>query len=302
MTETVNWIAVDWGTTHLRVYAMSKTHAVIAEAQSSDGIGALQHGEFEAALLALISKWLPTSGKILVLACGMVGARQGWIEATYRTVPCSLSSDIELTPVATQDHRLDVRILPGLCQADPADVMRGEETQIAGLLAEQGEDVTTVCLPGTHSKWAALDKGHIQSFSTFMTGELFALLSTHSILRHSVDTDGWNNEAFLVAVQEGVEQPHVLLSSSFRIRAQGLLNHTPEATARARLSGLLIGCELAGAKDYWSQQPVALIGDTALSALYETALNSLGVKTQRHSPRDMTVAGLRQQAPSLIKT
>lgn len=302
MTETISWIAVDWGTTHLRAYAMSKTHAVIAEVQSTDGMGTLKANEFETALFALLGEWLPASGKILVLACGMVGARQGWVEAAYRTVPCSLSSDVELTRVTTQDDRLDVRILPGLCQNDPADVMRGEETQIAGLLAEQGDGITTVCLPGTHSKWVALDKGNIQSFSTFMTGELFALLSTHSILQHSVNTHEWDDEAFLIAVRESVEQPEMLLSRSFRIRAQGLLNETTEAIAKARLSGLLIGSELAGAKSYWSQQPVALIGDTALSVLYETALNSLGVETQRYNPTDMTVAGLRQQAQLQVTT
>ena len=300
MTEAVSWIAVDWGTTHLRAYAMSEVNVVLADAQSTDGMAALQAGEFETALIALISEWLPNSGRILVLACGMVGARQGWVEATYRTVPCSLSSGLDLTRVTTQDDRLEVRILPGICQTNPADVMRGEETQIAGLLAEQGDGITTVCLPGTHSKWASLNKGYIQSFSTFMTGELFALLSTQSILCHSVTTDDWDEHAFLLAVSESVEQPDMLLSSSFRIRAQSLLGETAEATARARLSGLLIGSELAGAKDYWSQQSVALIGDTALSALYEKALDALDVETQIYDPKDMTVAGLRQQAQHLI--
>ena len=300
MAETISWIAVDWGTTHLRSYAMGETHGVIAEAQSNDGMAALQEGEFETALLALIREWLPDSGRMLVLSCGMVGARQGWVEAAYRTVPCSLSSGLGLTHVTTQDDRLDVRILPGLCQVDPADVMRGEETQLAGLLAEQGGGVTTVCLPGTHSKWAALKSGCIQSFSTFMTGELFALLSTQSILRHSVVTDEWDDQAFLIAVRESVERPDMLLSNSFRIRAQGLLTDTAASIARARLSGLLIGSELAGAKDYWSQQSVALIGNTALSALYEKAFNALGVETQIYNPKDMTVAGLRQQAQHLI--
>jgi 2-dehydro-3-deoxygalactonokinase len=298
MTESIHWIAVDWGTTHLRTYAMSDSHTVIAEAQSSNGMGALKTNEFEAALLALVSEWLPSTGKILVLACGMVGARQGWVEAAYRNVPCALLSGIKLTLVKTDDDRLDVRILPGLCQSAPADVMRGEETQIAGLLAEKGEGITTVCLPGTHSKWATLEKGHIQSFSTFMTGELFALFSTHSILRHSVNTAEWDEEVFLLAVKESMEQPEMLLSNSFRIRAQGLLGET--TGAKARLSGLLIGSELAGAKHYWAQHSVALIGDTALSELYEKALHSLAVETQHYDPKDMTVAGLRQQAQNIF--
>ncbi len=290
----VSWIAVDWGTTHLRAYAMNTAHVVIAEAQSADGMGTLQADGFESALLALIEDWLPASGKIPVIACGMVGARQGWVEAAYRVVPCGLNADFELTRVATQDERLDMRILTGLCQHDPADVMRGEETQITGLLAEQGERITTVCLPGTHSKWVALDKGHVQSFSTFMTGELFALLSSQSILRHSVNTDQWDNRAFLAAVREGVEQPQMLLSDSFRIRAQSLLSETTAAMARARLSGLLIGNELAGAKNYWAQGNVALIGDSMLTALYETALKDLAVKARVYNPKDMTCLGLRQ--------
>lgn len=303
MTENISWIAVDWGTTHLRAYAMDANHAVIAATQSADGMGALQAGEFETALLALIETWLPANDKTIVLACGMVGARQGWVEAAYRAVPCGLKADVELTQVVTQDKRLDVRILPGLCQHDPADVIRGEETQVAGLLAEQGDGLQTVCLPGTHSKWVALDNGYIRSFSTFMTGELFSLLSTQSILRHSIQpgtnnsttTREWDDNAFREAVRESAAQPQMLLSSSFRIRAQGLLSEIPEASARARLSGLLIGSELAGAKHYWAQQSVALIGDSALAALYAKALDCLAVETQLHDPKAMTVAGLCQQ-------
>ena len=80
----IAWIAVDWGTTHLRVYAMSAGGDVLDEASSSDGMAGLNRDDFEPALLRLIEPWL-NAGIMQVLACGMVGARQGWVEAPYNS-------------------------------------------------------------------------------------------------------------------------------------------------------------------------------------------------------------------------
>ncbi|MDZ4136757.1 MAG: 2-dehydro-3-deoxygalactonokinase, partial [Paracoccaceae bacterium] len=126
-----DWIAVDWGTTHLRATAMGP-EGPGATVQSSDGMGCLAPAEFEAALLRLIGAWLPDGRVTPVLACGMVGSRQGWAEAAYRTVPCTPLDATALRAVQTRDPRLSFHIAPGLRQDRPADVMRGEETQIAG--------------------------------------------------------------------------------------------------------------------------------------------------------------------------
>ena len=164
-----DWIAVDWGTSNLRVWAMGPD-GVLAQAQSDDGMGRLARDGFEPALLALIAPWLG-AGVTPVMACGMVGSRQGWCEAPYRAVPCTPMDARMAMRVLVRDPRISVRIAPGLKQASPADVMRGEETQIAGALALGAQD-GVICLPGTHSKWAQVSAQEVVSFQTYMTGEI----------------------------------------------------------------------------------------------------------------------------------
>ncbi|MCW1919309.1 2-dehydro-3-deoxygalactonokinase [Rhodobacter sp. KR11] len=286
------WIAVDWGTSNLRAWAMGPDGPT-AHGESPKGMGKLAPHEFEAALLELAEPWLAPkdAGETLVLACGMVGARQGWREATYRAVPCTPTDAHGLIRVATQDPRLDVRIAPGLSQSKPADVMRGEETQLAGALALYPGFDGVFCLPGTHSKWAHISAGEVVSFQTYMTGELFALLSGQSVLRHSM-ADGWDDTAFDEGLSEALSRPDRIAARLFSLRAEGLLHALPGAHARARLSGLLIGIELAGAKPYWLGQPVKLIGASTLSASYARALATQGLTAEILDATACTLAGL----------
>lgn len=289
MTVHPDWIAVDWGTSHLRAFAMQGAQAV-AEVSNDKGMGKLARDQFEGALLALIGPWL--DGRVEVIACGMVGSRQGWHEAPYRAVPCVALDPAALVRVPTQDPRLRLSIVPGLKQPIPADVMRGEETQIAGALALMPGFDGVICLPGTHSKWVHVSAGEVVSFQTAMTGEMFALLSEQSVLRHGMAGDGWDNAAFGAALSEAISQPERLGARLFALRAEGLLNNLDPAAARARLSGLLIGVELAAARAYWLGQPVAIVGADRLAALYARALTSQGVVPHLVSVRDATLAGL----------
>ncbi len=189
MSADLDWIAVDWGTSTLRAWAISATGAVKAEAASRDGMGALRPGGFEPALLGLIGPWLPPQRAVDVVACGMVGAREGWVEAGYAGVPAPpLAQGLRRAKAA--DPRLRVFVLGGLSQTRPADVMRGEETQIAGHLALGGTRDGVVVLPGTHTKWVEIKDGAVFHFASFMTGELFALLAERSVLRHAVSVNG----------------------------------------------------------------------------------------------------------------
>ena len=299
MTASIDWIAVDWGSTHLRTYAMQQDGQLVHEKTSAQGMGSLASEEFESALLALIADWLPAVQEdtaaiepMDVIACGMVGARQGWKEAPYRSTPCRPSSDKGAISVTTLDQRIAVKILPGICQSEPADIMRGEETQIGGLIAQEGLNQGTICLPGTHSKWVSLADSKIQHFATYMTGEVFSLLSEHSMLRHTVTSENWDDDAFLSGVKTSIEKPEDLLSNCFRLRAKHMLQGLAAARARSTLSGLIIGAELSGANAYWQQQTVALIGEPALSQLYAAALESLGVSTRIHDPKQLTLQGL----------
>ena len=283
-----DWVAVDWGTTNLRAYAMQGA-TVVARAASEDGMGKLTRDGFEPALLDLIEGWDINDPH--VIACGMVGSRQGWVEAPYRTVPCSPMAQT-LTRAPTQRDGLSVSIVPGLAQKSPADVMRGEETQIAGFLSLNPGWDGVLCLPGTHTKWAHLSAGEVVSFQTFMTGELFALLSEASVLRHSVSQTGWNDAAFTEAVSEAISKPERLAARLFGLRAAGLLHGTEPDATRAALSGYLIGAELAAARPYWLGQNVGILGTGAQARAYQSGLSSQGVPAMLVDTERATLAGL----------
>ncbi|MEL6799905.1 MAG: 2-dehydro-3-deoxygalactonokinase [Pseudomonadota bacterium] len=287
--EGLAWIAVDWGTSNCRVWAMGVGGAVLASAEGDCGMGTLARDGFEPSLLDLIGSWLGTA-PVEIIACGMVGSRQGWAEAAYRTVPCAPVGD-GLTIVAANDPRLRVRIIPGLRQNDPADVMRGEETQIAGWLVENPNFDGVLCLPGTHSKWVQISAGEVVSFRTYLTGEMFAALSQHTVLRHSLG-DGWDADAFATAVSTALSNPARIANRLFSIRAESLIAGLGGAAATARLSGLLIGAELAGARPYWLGQNVAVIGGGTLAERYRAALALQGVEAAVHAADPLTRAGL----------
>lgn len=294
-----DWIAIDWGTTNLRAWAMGPG-GVLAASSSDDGMGRLTRAEFEPALLRLIAPWL-SGPTIPVLACGMVGSRQGWFEAPYRSVPCAPLVRGDLVTVPVTDPRISVQIAPGLKQVKPADVMRGEETQIAGGLALHPNFDGAFCLPGTHSKWAQISADEVVSFQTFMTGELFALLSQHSVLRHGMTDDLWDDDAFDQGLSDGLSRPERIAAGLFRLRAEGLIANLPAAAARARLSGLLIGTELAAAKPYWLGTRVMLVGSPRLTALYARGLVAQGVTPGQITAKDCTIAGLALAAGTLGK-
>jgi 2-dehydro-3-deoxygalactonokinase len=284
----LDWIAIDWGSSRLRVWGLSEDR-VMVEAQSEDGMASLAASDFEPALLALIDGWLAPDRITPAFACGMVGSRQGWHEAPYRQVPCTPLGGT-LAAVTTRDPRLKLWIAPGLSQPAPADVMRGEETQIAGFLALNPGWDGVICLPGTHSKWVHVSAGEVVSFQTFMTGEIFALLSRASVLRHCVE--GWDAPAFMAGFDAGFDRPDRLIARLFSIRAEAILHDLAPAQARARLSGYLIGAELAAAKPFWLGAQVALIGAPALVQTYHTALAHLSIPTQIAPATQMTLKGL----------
>ncbi|WP_370401126.1 2-dehydro-3-deoxygalactonokinase [Sulfitobacter sp. JB4-11] len=285
--QKADWIAVDWGTSNLRVWAMNGTN-VLARAQAAQGMGALTRDQFGPTLDALIADW-GVAPDTPTIACGMVGARQGWAEAPYRSLPCP---PLGGTLIRVPDTTRPVHIIPGLKQTAMPDVMRGEETQIAGFLALNPGWDGVICLPGTHTKWAHVSAGEVISFQTFMTGELFALLQDQSVLRHSLQGEGIDDAAFDTALADTLSRPEKLAASLFAIRAGDLLEGTPGSTNRARLSGALIGAELAAAKPYWLGQQIALIGAKAQTDLYARALQSQGAPATLTDAERMTLAGL----------
>lgn len=299
MTERIDWVAVDWGTTNLRAWGIGENGAVLWEKSSPKGMGKLAREDYPAALAELIDGMEPAgAGPLDVLICGMAGARQGWLEAPYLEAPTDLRSLLSgAVRPETGNARITAAILPGVCQRNGADnVMRGEETQLLGLASLQPGYSGMVCMPGTHSKWAQLDGTRIEHFSTAMTGELFELLRTQSVLRHSLagDQDGpRRQEGFVTGAEMGLGNPAQLLGTLFQVRAGALLSSRQPDWCAGFLSGLLIGTEIGSNRHLIGAEPVPLIGSPTLCALYAQVLAMAGARGTPMDATEIVLAGLK---------
>ncbi len=298
MTQ-VDFVAVDWGTSSFRAWAMGRDGSVVARQSSDQGMGKLAPLDFASALEAALTR-MGVALSVPVVACGMVGAAQGWVEAPYLSIETP-AAWFGQGAVKAPHAKRDVFILPGLKQTGPANVMRGEETQIAGFLQKQPEFSGVLCLPGTHAKWVQVDRGRIQQFRTAMTGEVFGLIAGHSVLRHSMGQGGWDATAFEAAVHAALETPEIVSTELFEIRADGLLTGADACKARSRLSGLLIGSELAATRDLWDGQSIQLIGAPELTRNYAQALSCAGAMAKGYDATELTLAGLRAAAIHLLR-
>ena len=195
-----------------------------------------------------------------------------------------------------------VRVLAGLKQIEPSpDVMRGEETQIAGYLLENPAFAGVLCLPGTHTKWVRIREGEIAEFQTFMTGELFNLLATQSVLRHSVEGAGWDRGAFADSVKSLMSEPESFAGRLFSIRADTLISGLDHAVANARLSGTLIGAELAAARHYWRGSDVTIVGNGTQSEMYAEGLRTLDQSPCIADASRVTLAGLKSAYDQIVR-
>lgn len=275
--------------------------AQVLDSRASDkGMGKLAPDQFEPALLELVGDWLG-DGPLPVIACGMVGARTGWAEAQYRMVPCPPLDPTQATRPPVQDKRLDVHILPGLAQDDPPEVLRGEETQIAGFLANDPDFNGTLCLPGTHCKWVAISDGQVRGFHTFMTGELYALLAQQSVLRLTIGDAQPDPAAFQNALAQALDRPEAVPQHLFPLRAAALLHGLDAAQGAGRLSGLLIGAEIAAARGMWQERRVAVIGAPELASLYVRGLTMAGADAYQMDGAALVLTGLTSAASALRK-
>jgi 2-dehydro-3-deoxygalactonokinase len=275
-------VSVDWGTSSFRAYLVDRAGAILDALPEGKGALSLQAGEHEPHLTERLADWRAAHGKVPIIASGMVGARQGWLEAPYVACPAGAAEVAAASVIAPAPGLGGVRILPGVSYLDAKgapDVMRGEETQILGALAAHGEDGVFV-LPGTHSKWARVEAGRIVAFSTYMTGEVFAVLKTHSVLGRMMEgpSKGANGEGFARGLEaaRGLEHPGDLLHAAFMARTYGLFGEMEGADLAEYLSGLLIGAEiLSGAL---GETKAIVIATPTLTARYTTAGARLGVK------------------------
>ncbi len=278
-------IGLDWGSTRLRAYRFDEAGSIAETRALPWGSRQLPPGGFAAAFGQAIEGWPHAP----VLACGMVGSRGGWREVAYLDTPCRLDALAgALTAVDAPDGR-SVHIVPGLRDPTGPDVMRGEETQVAGVLAQSatpGGDVQLL-MPGTHSKWVHVHCHTVTGFTTVMTGELFALLRDHSILGAGQPDGGADDDAFALGVAAVRSSGAAgALSCLFSARALMLEGALAPASIQDFLSGLLIGDELRMALAAgWATPgvPVQVVGEDALCARYLRAAPAFGLTLQRTS-------------------
>lgn len=263
-------IAIDWGTTSFRAYRLDRQGAIVDARSAPKGILSVAPGGFPGVLEAQIGDWV---GDAPIVMSGMVGSRQGWVEAPY--VPCP--AGLDQIAGALREVRNGVWVVPGVSCRDAAgvpDVMRGEETQVLGA----GRD-GLICLPGTHSKWVEVRNGRIERFSTYMTGEVYALLKQHSLLGRMMEGGEHDERAFGEGLARSAE-PGGLLHHLFGVRTRGLMGELGAAGSASYLSGILIGHEMRASR----ASQLLLIGEPGLAARYQQAATALGVETELLEP------------------
>jgi 2-dehydro-3-deoxygalactonokinase len=285
-----NLIGLDWGTTSCRAYLIGADGAVLARVTDGPGILRIENGAFGAALDAMVSGWDAT---LPILLSGMIGSRQGWVEAPYTR--CPADADDIVAALAKIDHAgRAISVVPGLSTENDGmpDVMRGEETQIFGALALSGSSDGLFLLPGTHSKWVEVSGGRIMSFRTFMTGEVFGALKDHTILgRLMRESDAPHVAGFVHGVRDGAAPggAGALLNRLFATRTYRLMDRLPDTALSDYLSGLLIGAEVAEAAGQ-TKGVVTIIASPALALRYGDALHLLGHEITL-APEDCVAAG-----------
>ncbi|MCC6379540.1 MAG: 2-dehydro-3-deoxygalactonokinase [Burkholderiales bacterium] len=290
-------IALDWGTTRARAYRIDPGGRILDSRVDDLGVQKLGRVRFAEALDRLIAPW--RDDPVPRIACGMIGSRQGWREAPYVNCPASLA---RLSGELVETDGGEIAIVPGLATRDASgvpDVMRGEETQLLGAVAPDAPR-RLVVLPGTHSKWALVERGVVLDFATFMTGELFDAMIGHTILGRlataSADPDG---EAFARGVERGLG-PGPTMHDVFGARTLALTGELAAGGIREWLSGFVIGREVRSGR-VWAQQAgddasrVLIVGGEALAGRYAKALALAGAAGER-GPADAAAVGLYRMA------
>ena len=276
----MNLVAVDWGTSSLRGALLAADGRVLQERSFARGVLTVEKGNFAAVFKSCFGDWMnDDKNRALCLIAGMAGSQQGWMEAPYCPCPAGFA-DIAARLAWVEPQR--IAIVPGLSidNSGVPDVMRGEETQVFGALQLLDLADARLVLPGTHSKWVTVTQGRVTNFSTWMTGEFYALLRQHSILARTLPPDEvpHDESAFAEGITHALCSPS-LLHTAFSTRTLSLFKRMVTSALPSYLSGLLIGEEIK-CQQLKSGDSVVLVGFEALTTKYSQALQQLGVSTQ----------------------
>jgi 2-dehydro-3-deoxygalactonokinase len=290
------FLACDWGTTNLRAWLVDETGSVLRDRDFPLGVSRLGPGQAAARFASEVRPAMRAEG-LPALMCGMIGSNLGWTVVPYRDCPADLGT-LAAGVAEVGNEGPFVRIVPGLrCEgiAGAPDVMRGEETQILGWVAAKSERTVgrrVLCHPGTHAKWALVEDGRLTRFVTAMTGELFAVLGRHSVLKSEAPP---NHDSAFDAGVDAAGDGGALSSRLFTARSRVVAGGEDAVTTPSYLSGLLIGAEIAAVPRLLGVEgePVEVLGDPALCAWYCRALARRGVAAAVHDGEAAALSGLR---------
>lgn len=293
MTAKAQMIGVDWGTTHARAWLLDAGGEILARNKSDAGVSMVEPGGFPGAFEVLCGRW----PRVPAVMAGMIGSRNGWVEAPYVSAPCG-AGDVAGAFAALENDR--IHIAPGVdFHAEDAtyDVMRGEETKCFGAGVSDG----ILCLPGTHCKWVEMRAGRIIRFATFATGEVYGAMANSFLGRLAEDPgdDTGAPRGLAAAALEGG-----VLRALFQARAQVLSGAMRGGQVRPFISGLLVGAEISGALAmFGAPARVHLIAGPPQSGLYPKALGARGAAAALIDPEAAFLSGLRAlaQAACLIR-
>lgn len=267
-------IAIDWGTSNFRAFRIDETGSITDRRSSASGILRVSEGGFADALLAQVGDWLE-NGERRILVSGMAGSRQGWKETAYLPCPVGIE-DLAEAVVEVPLPGAAVFLVPGVTGLDPngvPEVMRGEETEVIGVLDSVG-DTGLICLPGTHSKWIHVNNRRITSFLTSMTGDVFDALRSGTILSRMMPIETTSdNRVFQLGIARS-EDAGGLLHHLFGVRTLTLMDQLQDEASPSYLSGLLIGHEIRSMLP--PRGHVSLVGNAALCSLYAQAISTRG--------------------------
>lgn len=284
-------LACDWGSTHLRAWALDGRGEVVAHAAFPFGVNVIPPGDAPRRFNDEVRPALAAEG-LPALFCGAIGSNVGWRAVPYVDCPAGLAD------VAAGLVEVDARvwIAPGLrCQGPVGvDVLRGEETKALGWIGldpSRAAGRHLVCEPGTHPKWLVIEDGHVAFFLSAFTGELYAVLSSASILRSDGEVhDLAIFDAGLSAAGDGDALLNRIYTARSRVAGAG----AAQATTGSYLSGVLIGAETAATPRLLGLEgePVILLGEDPLRALYARALIRRNIETTLADGEATALAGL----------
>ncbi|MCM2678516.1 2-dehydro-3-deoxygalactonokinase [Echinimonas agarilytica] len=283
------YLIIDWGTTNFRAFAMSAEHQLLAMQEHPLGILQVENAQFESALKRVLEGWIDDYSAVPVFMAGMIGSLKGWVNVPYATTP------VDCTKLTEKAHQFKLSwganavILPGVChqyEGDKYDVIRGEEIQALGLAKIMNSADYHAILPGTHSKHLEFKGNTLYHFASFLTGELYSVISKHTLLGRDLPKALGDEAIFLKGVneaQQGAFANRLFLAWTHRLFQNLTAEQIPDY-----LSGLLIGFEL---RELDSQR-VYIVGGDQLSKLYLQASTALGIEATVVEGNECFLAGM----------